>query len=516
MRIGQNQNRSLVKQQGVAAVWMGLLLVPIMGVTFWAVESTRYVQESSRLRDSAEAAVIAVTTEDRENQASTMAEKYVRSYVRDIEATVLSTSREHQERDEVKEIREYIQYTVEARTTHSSWFVSNFIPSFDKNQELAGRSVAGKEPIQIGENTIDIVFVSDFSASMTWTWTSEGNDEKVKIADLKNAIKQISIKILCVSPRYDELELSYVCDDKEATGINRVGFVPFNIRTREIPSYNETRATSQLVYLPYKDSQGNANISPYTYQDIDWDRWRLSSKEDVEKCAQTLHRCRVPQWQNHQYAKRIIDVLGNGKFPDVMEYVDFESSVSNMFTNKSRWKSNFYRTEDVTLFSGFGTYSNFRNIPLTNSLLDLEDIQTMEADGSTAVYQGILRGLQILKNGAPPFGVDEEVQQAYKNKNKMLIILSDGQESDDGKILKQLVEEGMCDKAREEIPGLYVGVIGIDFQASEQSGFQECVENNNEDIIDVSNLNELIERIEDLIRKSSRGLGITRLHQRKI
>ncbi len=58
MRMQQYQHRSLQQQKGVAAVWMGLLLVPIMGFTFWAVEGTRYVQESSRLRDSAEAAAM--------------------------------------------------------------------------------------------------------------------------------------------------------------------------------------------------------------------------------------------------------------------------------------------------------------------------------------------------------------------------------------------------------------------------------------------------------------------------
>ncbi len=34
MRMQQYQHRSLQQQKGVAAVWMGLLLVPIMGVTF--------------------------------------------------------------------------------------------------------------------------------------------------------------------------------------------------------------------------------------------------------------------------------------------------------------------------------------------------------------------------------------------------------------------------------------------------------------------------------------------------
>ncbi|MFA0284744.1 TadE/TadG family type IV pilus assembly protein, partial [Vibrio sp. 10N.222.55.F12] len=84
------QHLSLQRQQGVAAVWMGLLLVPIMGMTFWAVEGTRYVQETSRLRDSAEAAAIAVTIEDQPDQARGLATKYVENYVRDIKSTNLS------------------------------------------------------------------------------------------------------------------------------------------------------------------------------------------------------------------------------------------------------------------------------------------------------------------------------------------------------------------------------------------------------------------------------------------
>lgn len=505
MLIRQNQNSSLKKQQGVAAVWMGLLLVPIMGVTFWAVESSRYVQESSRLRDSAEAAAIAVTIEDRKGRADSMAEEYVRSYVRDIESTALTTSRDYRARDDAKGIREYIEYTVDARTTHKSWFVSNFIPSFDRKQELAGRSVAGKEPIQPGEETIDIVFVSDFSSSM---WGS-------KIRALKSAIDQISIKILCESPRYDQQITSYVCDDKKAIGANRVGFVPFNIRTREITSSGDVRAVSQLVY-----KNGDDSVSTYTYNDINWNWWRTSSKESVVKCSQNYLNCNFPQSQNYQRARRVLDAIGTTAKPndpgdpDQFKYIDFKGTVSDMFNEKSRSKSNFYSITDVNLYTGAGgTDTEFRNIRLTNDLLDLEAIQSMGVEGNTAAYQGILKGLQVLKQGQPTIDADEEVQQAYQNKNKMLLILSDGQETNE-RIINELVKNKMCDKAREDIPGLYIGVIGIKFSASDQNGFKECVENEDEDIIDVSNLNELIEKIEELIMKGSRGLGITRLYQR--
>jgi tight adherence protein G len=151
------------------------------------------------------------------------------------------------------------------------------------------------------------------------------------------------------------------------------------------------------------------------------------------------------------------------------------------------------------------------NIGLSNKLSDLYPINSMWALGGTAAFQGILRGAQVLHDGDPNSS-DEEEQLAYNKKIKMLLILSDGQEDPNDGILKGLVDRGMCDKARAEIPGLYIGVIGIDFQASQQSGFQDCVVDPNEDIFDVSNLDELIEKAEELIKKGSKTSGITKLY----
>lgn len=69
----------------------------------------------------------------------------------------------------------------------------------------------------------------------------------------------------------------------------------------------------------------------------------------------------------------------------------------------------------------------------------------------------------------------------------------------------------MCGKARELIPGLFIGVIGIDFQASQESGYQDCVVDT-EDIIDVTNLDQLKESIEELIRRGAKSNGVTQLY----
>lgn len=509
------QHISLQRQQGVAAVWMGLLLVPIMGMTFWAVEGTRYVQETSRLRDSAEAAAIAVTIEDQPDQARGLATKYVENYVRDIKSTNLSADRFHQAEDEGAGVLEYIQYTVNAKTTHDSWFASSFIPSFDEQQDLAGRSLARKYPVYLGDNNIDIVFVSDFSGSMNERW---GSSRHIKIDDLKTAIDEISSKILCTSIEQENVdgELKDVCDEpgEDTTGdklLNRVGFVPFNVRTREIVSGNKANATSQLSY---KDNY-KTNVSPYSYNDVDWDYWRTYSQDYVLDCAYWKSYCPNPKSDNQKYAKRIQDVIyqDNYRVADVYNYVDLSTSVSTMFSDKSGLQPDFYGVSGTKLFNAHGSSnsSQFSNIRLSNKLSDLNPINSMWADGGTAAFQGILRGSQILHDGDPN-SADQEEQQAYNKKIKMLLILSDGQESPDNGILRGLVDRGMCDKAREDIPGLYIGVIGIDFRASQQSGFQDCVEDPNEDIIDVSNLDELIEKIEELIRKGSKTSGITKLY----
>ncbi|MEZ8039595.1 TadE/TadG family type IV pilus assembly protein [Vibrio sp. 1F263] len=509
------QHISLQRQQGVAAVWMGLLLVPIMGMTFWAVEGTRYVQETSRLRDSAEAAAIAVTIEDQPDLARGLATKYVENYVRDIKSTNLSTKRVHQLESEAAGVLEYIQYTVNARTTHDSWFASSFIPSFNQQQDLAGRSLARKYPVYLGDNNIDIVFVSDFSGSMNEKW---GSNRNKKIDDLKTAIDGISNKILCTSIKRVRIngELKNVCDEpgEDTAGdklLNRVGFVPFNVRTREIVSGNKARATSQLSY---KDNY-RTHVSPYSYNDVDWDYWSTYSEDDVLDCADDKSSCPRPKTDNRKYAKRIKDVidLDNYRVADVYKYVDLPTSVSTMFNDKSGLKSNFYRVSRTDLFNAHGSSksSQFSNIRLSNKLSELDPIKSMWAAGGTAAFQGILRGAQILHDGDPNSSNQEE-QQVYNKKIKMLLILSDGQESPNNGILKGLVKKGMCNKARNEIPGLYIGVIGIDFKASQQSGFQDCVVNPKQDIIDVSNLDELIKKIEELIRKGSKTSGITKLY----
>jgi tight adherence protein G len=513
--------RTFKRQQGVAAIWLGLSLVPIMGFTFWAVEGTRYVQEHSRLRDASEAAAIAVTIADIEESADSLTENYVRSYVRDIESIEIHTDPIHKKNEETGEL-EYTQYTVQAKTTHSSWFASNFVPSFGDQQTLATESLARKYPAFLGDNNIDIVFVSDFSGSMTEKWGSNDKctDDSCKITDLKKAVSQIAEELLCESVKTEVVDGKEVdvCEDdnqqEQANKLdNRIAFVPFNVRTRETIA-GTTYAVSQLRYRD--DVKTTINID---YEDVDWDVWRKRSKGYIKRCSKGRSNtiCKSNDAYKFQ-ANRVLNVLNNAKirnddyFIDVESYVDFELSVADIWNNKMNAPSNRYQI-DSTLYGGYGEKKSdqFNTINLTHELTKFNAINDMRADGYTAAFQGVIRGLQILAEGKPD-STDEETQARYSKKIKMLLILSDGIETPEANIFSKLVKAGLCNKARDDIEGLYIGVIGIDFSASEQSGFQDCVENP-EDIIDVKEgLAQLMEDIKELIAQGSTGSGITKLY----
>ncbi|WP_321283194.1 pilus assembly protein [uncultured Vibrio sp.] len=495
---------SIRKQKGVAAIWFALSLVPVLGITFFAVEGTRYIHETSRLRDAAQSAALAITIDDKANQADALATKYIQDYVRDISHVDIQTVRIYEEPTEANDNTEKIQYSVQAVTTHNSWFANNLIPSFNAQEKLAGQAVAAKYPFNLGDKIIDLVLVSDFSGSMNWEW-----DSKVKIDLLKDAVQQISERILV--PRSGETEV-----------LNRVAIVPFNLRVQE-KMQGSLYSSSQVRYK----NDVRTNVSPVTYEQVDWSYWARFSERDVEDCVSSWFSC-PGGWRERtakrREARRVNDVLdrnGGNNYLEVPVYIDYANSVSDMFNDKvadpdltfhfDSNNNNLYR-DSLTSTGQNGFYT----IPLTANKNTLEEMQSMKAGGGTAAYQGMLRGFQVMESGRPATGSSEDDIQQYNERLKMLIVISDGEEDPFTKILPNLVDEGMCDKARKHFETaegyLYIGVIGVNFSASAQSGFQDCVLNPDEDIIDVTETEDFIKKIEELIQKGSRGSGVSRLY----
>ncbi|MCW8327425.1 VWA domain-containing protein [Photobacterium sp. SDRW27] len=477
------------KQRGAAGIYMALLLIPLFGAIFLALEGTRYIQKQNRLADGAEAAALAVTMANHGNTSSyekDLAEKYIQSYVRDIKniSQLEVTSKEGQTiipSSEGNIEKNYTQYKVTAKTSHNSWFSNTLIPSFSPTETIANQAVARNYPEIAGDIYLDIVFAADFSGSM----------RRDRIKRLKKAINTITENLLENAPAKNE-----------DTVKNRVAIVPFSDRTQEKIGTERVCAT-QLAYRNDYDS----GLSSTTYEQVNWYYWAEQSPEYTYECASDESKCTnySNSHKENQSARRA--VWGG---VENFNYIHYTNSIKFLFDNKVlKNKLHFRSNAENKRFSDL-CKGNFWTVPLTdNKEKFLTDLKEMEPRGRTSAYQSIIRSAQIMKEGI----VDKKHNSKESdNRKRMILILTDGEESKP-KILNTLVADGMCNTIRNEFNELYIGVLGIGYNPN-NTGYSNCVIDPKNDIKYVKNLSLLLDEINELIKKGAQTDGTAKLHYR--
>ncbi|MFK0570904.1 hypothetical protein [Endozoicomonas sp.] len=166
--------------------------------------------------------------------------------------------------------------------------------------------------------------------------------------------------------------------------------------------------------------------------------------------------------------------------------VDISQTKENIFIEKS-------------CANGSGSGGDFHTINLTEVMNDISDAITgMSANSGTAIYEGIIRGAQIVSKG--------------KNARRLIIILSDGDDSGDvyNKTADWVHEElngvDYCGEIRttldtQEVDGIPVqstiAVVGVDYNATSNPNLQTCAGKGN--VFDARNADELYDIIIGLI-----------------
>lgn len=134
----------------------------------------------------------------------------------------------------------------------------------------------------------------------------------------------------------------------------------------------------------------------------------------------------------------------------------------------------------------------FKDLALTDNYNSFNNsINKFRPDSSTASYQGIIRGAQMLKKGDNP--------------RRLLIVLSDGADSDS--TLRQLVNVGMCTKIKQ---GLSTGqtsdgqnikarlaVVGFDYNVNNNTALRDCA--GAENVFKAQNTDDILNKILELI-----------------
>lgn len=495
------------KQKGAAFILLTLLIIPLAGMVQMSIEGSRLIQENNRLSDGIEAATMAVSLANQGNsvRSKTLAKDYIDSYLLSINTRLDSVSVSYQQGKENYQgsMTDFYQYEVTASGKFQPWF--NILSSSDDATTLSnlGRSAMTKtyQSLELTGQDLDLVFVSDFSGSMTeqwnnWIWW----DRRTKIDILKEQINLISEELIDNSTRN-----------------NRIGFVPYAIRTQELIN-GELRCSTQLHYQ---------DIDGVKYQDINWYRWGNEKYLSIRKCAMYgesygfNNKNYCPFYSTQAQAKAAEKVLRNStrSLLDGEDYVDIQKTVNSWLEDQ---------TQKEQLHPKFGFYSrsseigdvcashNFRTLLLDNKK---PSINKLKAGGGTSVYQGLIRGAQLLDMGKPADDASEKEATGYGNRAKMLLILSDGKEDPYTHTFKKLVNAGLCEKFRDHfmtVPGktdLYIGVIGIKYSASSADAFRRCAD----DVIDVTNSEDLLESIRNLIAKGvSKKNQITRFYDKSL
>ncbi|TKG29897.1 hypothetical protein FCV87_06480 [Vibrio breoganii] len=490
------------KQKGVAIIVVALSMVAIGGMAQLAVEGSRMIQERNRLADAAEAATLAVAIANHSDQSVSdqMARDYLEKYLPNIDiGNVKVVRKEGQEELDGNKLY-YVQYEVEADATFDSQFsfLSDGSGSSSETRAVGNDAMAKTYMLP---SDLDLVYVADFSGSMNNRW--QGNQTQLDV--LKEQVQIIS----------DDLLSSGATNAGYA---HRIGFVPYNLRTQEYIN-DELRCVTELEY-----NAGVINNNVVEYPAIDWYQWGKESNDTLGRCADNANNC--PSFSTRRHARIVEDVFSksrsetgygsNSRWPDPLTYVNIDKTVQNWNVSQMNTTSLHPKYDDngTRLFSGgmCGSDAKFSSIHLSR---EAPSISNMEADGGTAVYQGLIRGAQVLVAGKPDVD-DHEALEAYYERAQMLLILSDGREDPYTKTFSDLVDAGLCNEIRDHFKDherpLYIGVIGINFSASGQTGFRNCAD----EIIDVSNSQDLLDKIQELIQKGAATSGVSRLYDKTL
>ncbi len=536
------------KQLGAAAIWFIFLIGAIMSLGALAIEGSRYIGKKARLGDASEAAAIAISANDgvtkvfdknaaqRDGRsAKDVAELWFRHYITDEKSISLEITRI----DEKKEIKqdfitpyklEYFRYDVQAKTTHDSWFRFSDWARFDDQVVVANRAAAGR--IKGGHEPADVVFVADFSGSMnkcvrTGSFKERNcrRNETSKLGHLQNAISEVT-------------SILYNVNEKSS-----FGFIPFSkriiIKRKNSIGNIEYSCVSPLQSKPNSDfelirnnkffpdlmrlrysSYGSGNSRKKIYDDLGltseqeaiaerYIRW-LKGNEGYEEIVSTPYRnyrirVRRADYNNVNYTANYRD--RNNRYSEVNfhDHVDLNYTATHIIyeNNPSFNLPMVYQGRYQDSEPSFGRYcttwngsaphyynlerENYKNKnDLTNKFIN--SVKNMSAGGGTDMYQGLL--------AAP--------SQFYhaKNKNRYIIVLSDGAENSD--TFDQLVDNGLCNNIREKLKHPYPGadynlkmfVVGVGFNPKNYA-YNKCF--GEENIIPVSDMDKLKETILSLI-----------------
>ncbi|MGY4677792.1 TadE/TadG family type IV pilus assembly protein [Pasteurella sp. P03HT] len=332
-------------------------------------------------------------------------------------------------------------------------------------QLVKPQTVAGRLPISSGmsmavkENgltaPIDLMLVSDFSASMLW---EVGKDEVTaypphrKIDILRNVVKEISEILL---PK-GEVE--------GVSPYNRMGFTTFAAGARQ-------KGDKYNCVLPYylKDEKKKFFVKKLVLDRQDRYRYFYREYDGVANEVNSGDSCKTDYYYGSSNVNEMCQVEAKPKklLKEALKIGDWDT-VNRVFDNFLDVKNT---VEHVKTFTGDNKDYEIKFVDERFCLGGNQGTETTQAwfdksnpdifgalekvnpKGGTAATSGLIIGANVMMNKNE--NINAQPQQAKSNTQRILLVLSDGvdnQPSD--KTLVRLFEGGLCNTIKEQINSL--------------------------------------------------------------
>jgi tight adherence protein G len=248
-----------VRLQSGHAAMLFVMMVPVLfGVFTLGTDGSRALQSKARLSEAFEVASLAVAAQDSDddNTRISTVKAYLEYYfpnatITDSDITVTkitcdedSDSTSCPDFDADTDTR-YFKYTVTGTISETTWFPGNeAIIGFGEDYNVASSSVAKKYQSQ----TIDIVYVADFSGSMGWTLSSATGDDVGldKYEILINIINEVNEEVKAFN------DSIVATTNTQST----VGFTAFNLYTHGETSNGSECGVDSWVYTTTTSGKG--------------------------------------------------------------------------------------------------------------------------------------------------------------------------------------------------------------------------------------------------------------------
>ena len=448
------KQRYLQYQRGHAAILFILMFPALFSLFALATDGARAMQDKARLNDALEAASLAISAHNDENNESgsdgsgagssiigsgsdvnkQIVEAYVNQYMTDMDSIVaINIEREECNSDPESDTCTYsssstnpafFQYKVYAKTDHSTWF--NDSSAFGDSFQVSSGSTSRKYQNQ----SVDVVFVSDFSSSMGYTWVMDiGEGESC--SDYSD---------------YGSYTSGSSCVAKKYKGV--IAVIKSIVETLDEYNSYQTTEKNTAAFVPYN---------------------KMMQKNQSRECD-------FLQYNYNAYGHKTS--------------INYTATVENVFTNSGdcNYKGRNYKLvipDDEE--------------PLMNGLYN--KIKNFSPGGYTASFQGIIKGAQVLKSTT--------------NKKKLMVILSDGDDkggfvttsdTESATIAETLYGStyDLCGTIRNTLDNdedveSKITVIGFGYDVSSNIGLQLCAAAGGGEVFEAENFDEVRTQILKLI-----------------